>query len=58
MVLKAMKFIHFWIFTVKFKEIHIPFVQCNGHESNEKLFEKKLSGKTFLSKKKSLKKIF
>ena len=45
MVLKAMKFVHFWIFTVKFKQI-----QCNGLESSEKFFEKKLSGKTFLSK--------
>ena len=47
MALKAMNFVHFWIFTVKFKQIH----KCNGLESNEKFFEKKLSGKTFLSKK-------
>ena len=30
--------------------MHIPFTQRNGPESNEKFFEKKLSGKTFLSK--------
>ena len=45
MVLKAMKFVHLWVFYVKLK--------CNGLESNKKLFEKKLSEKTFLSKKKN-----
>ena len=32
----------------------ITLIQCNGLESNDKFFEKKLSEKTFLSKKKIL----
>ena len=49
---------HFWPFRV-FPDnfsVHITLIECNGLESNEKFFEKKLSGKTFLSKKKSLEK--
>ena len=37
--------------------MYITLIQCNGLESNEKFFEKKkLSQKTFLSKKNALKK--
>ena len=55
MVLKAMKFVHFWIFTVKFKLNRLSLysvIQCNGLESNKKFFEKKLSEKNiFVTKK-------
>ena len=54
MVLKEIKFVHFWIFTVKFKSnrlsLHVTSIQCNGLESNEKF----LSKKKFFEKKKQI----
>ena len=61
MVLKAMKFVHFLVFEVKFKlnrlsySIYITLIQCNGLESNKKFLEKNCQKKNFV-KKNSLKK--
>ena len=56
---KAMKFVHFWILTVKFKQIHTyPFYTVNGLECNEKFFEKKYCQEKHFYLKKSLKKFF
>ena len=57
MVLKAMKFVHFWVSEVKFKlnrlvSIHITLIQCNGLKGNEKFFENKnCQEKTYFVKK-------
>ena len=54
-----MKFVHFWIFTVKFKQIHTyPFIQFNGLKSNEKFLEKKYCQEKHFCQKKSLKIFF
>ena len=59
MVLKAMKFLHFWVFEIEVKSvvsIHITLIQCNGLDSNKKFFEKKNCQKKHFCQKNSLKK--